>query len=128
MTFKNSNTKKIITIGLTVLVTVMVGISGLMKFIHLPWSVAGLVKFNLPNSATVLGLIEMAFIVLFAFPKTMRIGFILISCYLAGAMATELSHDGSMLNPAIPLALVWVTAFLRDKSLFLGEPKSTILQ
>jgi hypothetical protein len=67
---------------------------------------------------------EMTFIILFAFPKTMRIGFILISCYLAGAMATELSHDGSIFNPGIPLVLVWITAFLRDCSLFLGSQKS----
>ncbi|MGM9478283.1 DoxX family protein [Pedobacter sp. GSP4] len=120
-----NNVKKMATTGLTVLVTVMVGISGLMKAIHLPWSVEGLVKFNLPNSATFLGLMEMAFILLFAFPKTMHIGFILISCYLSGAMATELSHDGSMLNPAIPLALIWITAFLRDKSLFLGVARAS---
>lgn len=111
---------KAAVILLNLLVMLMIGLSGLMKAIHLPWSVEGLVKFNLPNSATILGLMEMAFITLFAFPKTMRIGFILINCYLAGAMATELSHDGSMLNPAIPLILVWVTAFLRDKFLFVG--------
>lgn len=36
----------------------------------------------------------------------MRIGFILLSCYFAGATATELSHNGSMINPGIPLALI----------------------
>lgn len=123
MTAQKIKIKKIITIGLTCLVTLMLGLSGLMKAIQLPWSVEGLVKFNLPNSATILGLIEITFIILFAFPKTMRMGFILISCYLAGAMATELSHDGSMLNPGIPLVLIWITAFLRDRSLFLGESK-----
>lgn len=123
MTAQKLKIKKIITIGLTCLVTLMLGLSGLMKAIQLPWSVEGLVKFNLPNSATILGLMEMTFIILFAFPKTMRMGFILISCYLAGAMATELSHDGSMLNPGIPLVLIWITAFLRDPSLFLGESK-----
>ena len=114
-------TNKIITTSLTVLVGIMVIASGLMKAIHLPWSVTGLVKFNLPNSATILGLMEMSFAILFLIPKTMRIGFILLSCYFAGAMATELSHDGSMLNPGIPLALIWVTAFLKDRSIFLGS-------
>lgn len=117
-------TKKIITISLTVLVGIMVITSGLMKAIHLPWSVDALVKQNLANAATILGLMEMSFAILFLIPKTMRIGFILLSCYFAGAMATELSHDGSMLNPAIPLALIWATAFLRDSALFLGTPKS----
>jgi hypothetical protein len=124
MSSKNFTMKKIITIGLTVLITIIVGLSGLMKAIHLPWSVDGLVKFNLPNSATVLGVMEIAFIILFAFPKTMRIGFILISCYFAGAMATELSHDGSMLNPAIPLVLICLNAFLRDRSIFFGSAES----
>jgi len=112
---------KIVITSLTVLVGIMVIASGLMKAIHLPWSVAGLVKFNLPNSATVLGLMEMSFLILFLNPKTMRFGFILLSCYFAGAMATELSHDGSMLNPGIPLVLIWVTAFLKDRSIFLGS-------
>lgn len=121
-------TKKIIAILLTSLTTVMIVISGFMKFIHLPWSVDGLVKFNLPNSATVLGLMEMTFVILFAIPKTMRIGFILLCCYFAGAMATELSHDGSMLNPGIPMLLIWITAFIRDSSIFLGSPKSVVTQ
>lgn len=116
--------KKIITVTLTVLVAIMVITSGFLKAIHLPWSVNGLVKFNLPNSATVLGLMEMSFAVLFIVHKTMRIGFILLCCYFAGAMATELSHNGEMMNPAIPLALIWITAFLRDSALFLGSSKS----
>lgn len=117
-------TKKYLATTLLVLTTVMVVLSGLMKAVQLPWSVNGLVKFNLPYAATALGLMEMTFAVLFIFPKTMRIGFILLSCYFAGAMATELSHDGSMLNPAVPLSLIWITAFLRDKYMFIGAPKS----
>ncbi|MFB9078904.1 DoxX family protein [Flavobacterium procerum] len=116
-------TIKIITTLLTSLTISMVAISGFMKIIHLPWSVDGLIKFNLPNSATVLGLMEVAFAILFIFPNTMRIGFILLCCYFSGAMATELSHDGSMINPAIPLTLIWITAYIRDKSLFLTSAK-----
>lgn len=104
--------------SLTVLVTIIIFISGLMKFVHLPWSVTGLEKYN----PSILGLMEMMFIILFAIPKTMRIGFILLCCYFAGAMATELSKDASMLNPGIPLTLIWIAAFLRDSSLFMGTP------
>ncbi len=112
--------KKIITTSLTALITLIIFLSGLMKFIHFPWSVAGLEKYN----PSVLGLMEMIFIILFFIPKTMRIGFILLCCYFAGAMATELSRDASMLNPGIPLVLIWITAFLRDSSLFIGFPSS----
>ncbi|MFL9833659.1 DoxX family protein [Chryseobacterium terrae] len=106
---------------MTLLVTLMVGINGLMKVIQLPWSVEGMIKLNLLNATTPLGVIEIIYIILFAYPKTMRIGFILISCYFAGAMATELSHDGSMINPAIPLILIWITMLLRDPSFFFGS-------
>lgn len=115
------NTKKIITLLLLSITISIVLVSGFLKVIHLPWSVEGLNKFNLPNSATVLGLMEMSFALLFVIPKTMRIGFILLSCYFAGAMATELSHDGSIFNPGIPLTLIWITAYLRDKSIFFNQ-------
>jgi hypothetical protein len=114
--------KKITAISLTSLTTAIIFISGLMKFIHLPWSVAGLEKYN----PSVLGLMEMIFVVLFAIPKTMKIGFILLCCYFAGAMATELAKDASMLNPGIPMVLIWITSFLRDSSIFLGSAKSEV--
>lgn len=113
-------TNKIVNISLTSLVTAVIFLSGLMKFIHLPWSVAGLEKYN----PSILGLMEMVFIILFAINRTMRIGFILLCCYFAGAIATELSRDASILNPAIPLALIWTVAFLRDRALFLGNANS----
>ncbi|MFH6991148.1 DoxX family protein [Flavobacterium sp. FlaQc-48] len=114
--------KKITAISLTSLTTAIIFVSGLMKFIHLPWSVAGLEKYN----PSILGLMEMVFVILFAIPKTMRIGFILLCCYFAGAMATELAKGDSMLNPGIPMVLIWITAFLRDSSIFLGSAKSEI--
>ncbi len=116
--------KKIITVSITCLITAIIFVSGLMKFIHMPWSVAGLEKYN----PSILGLMEMVFIILFAVPKTMRIGFILISCYFAGALATELARDGSLLSPGIPLVWIWTAAFLRDKSLFLGAPEASKIE
>ena len=117
---------KIITFSLLTLTSLVVFVSGFMKAIQLQWSLDGLIKFNLPHSATILGLMEITFVILFILPKTLRIGFILLCCYFAGAMAVELSHDGSMLNPGIPLALIWITAFLRDRLLFIGSTKSNV--
>src|SRR2546428_8796 len=39
-----------------------------------------------------LGVMEIAFAAPFVVPATMKLGFILASCYFAGAIATELSH------------------------------------
>lgn len=65
-----------------------------------------------------LGVMELAFAILFIVPVTMKLGFILASCYLAGAIATEWSHSALKINPFIPLILLWIGAFIRDSSIF----------
>ena len=54
----------------------------------------------------------------FVVPATMKLGFILASCYFGGAIATELSHDALKVNPFIPIVLLWIGAFVRDRSIF----------
>jgi hypothetical protein len=54
-----------------------------------------------------------------------KIGFILLSCYFAGALGTELSH-GIHFNALTPMILIWIAAFLRDKFIFLPKTESTI--
>jgi hypothetical protein len=65
-----------------------------------------------------LGVMEIAFAALFVGPATMKLGFILASCYFAGAIATELSHDVLKVNPFVPIVLLWIGAFIRDRSIF----------
>ena len=65
-----------------------------------------------------LGIMELAFAVLFVVPATTKLGFILASCYFGGAIATELSHDALKANPFVPIVLLWVGAFIRDRSIF----------
>ena len=48
----------------------------------------------------------------------MKLGFILASCYFAGAIATELSHEALKVNPFIPIVLLWIGALIRDRSIF----------
>jgi len=49
---------------------------------------------------------------------SLKLGFILASCYFAGAIATELSHEALKVNPFIPIVLLWIGAFIRDRSIF----------
>jgi hypothetical protein len=65
-----------------------------------------------------LGVMEIALAMLFVVPATMKLGFILASCYFAGAIATELSHEALKVNPFIPIALLWIGALIRDRSIF----------
>jgi hypothetical protein len=53
---------------------------------------------------------ELTFATLFVIPTTFKLGFVLASCYFAGAIATELSHAALKVNPFIPIVLLWVGA------------------
>ena len=110
--------KRIITIVITGLAVAMVAFSGVMKLSGNPEGAQMLEALGVGQFIVFLGLAEILFAALFAFPKTMKIGFILLSCFFAGALATELSH-GVAPNALMPLVLIWIAAFLRDKSIFL---------
>jgi hypothetical protein len=118
-------TKKIITITITALASLLVVFSGIMKLTGGEEIVSTLQKVGVGDYITVLGLMEIGFTALFIYPKTMKIGFILLTCYFAGAIATELSH-GTSLNAVLPITLVWIAAFLRDPSIFLPPAEKQI--
>lgn len=111
-------TRKILKIVFTVLAAGMTIFSGVMKLTGGQEMKETLGHVGVAEYINLLGLMEISFAALFIFPQTMRIGFILLSCYFAGALATELSH-GTALNAFTPIILVWIAAFLRDRSLFL---------
>ncbi|MCF2488939.1 DoxX family protein [Dyadobacter sp. CY347] len=112
--------KKIITIGVTVVSSALVVLSGIMKLSRSEEIVSSLSKVGVGDYLVPLALMEIGFTALFIYPKTMKIGFILLSCYFAGALATELSH-GTPFNALLPMILIWIAAFLRDSSIFLPD-------
>jgi|GEM_PF-3735543 len=74
-------------------------------------------KLGVGRYLRLLGVMEIAFAALFVVPATMKLGFILASCYVGGAIATELSHGTLKVNPFTPIALLWIGAFIRDRSI-----------
>ena len=109
--------RKIITVTVTILAVAMVVFSGVMKFIGGEEIRITMEKLGVQPYLLILGSMEIVFALLFLFRPTMKIGFILLTCYFSGALATELSH-GTPFNAALPLALVWISAYLRDKTIF----------
>lgn len=114
--------RRIINIVATAIPSLMVAGSGVGKLLAPPAMVEGLAKYGVAEHMTILGIMEIVFVVLFIIPATMKLGFILTSCYFAGAMAAELSHGGITMNPVIVLIVLWIAAFIRDKSIFLPTP------
>ena len=96
----------------------MIMASGIAKLAGAAPIVESLTKLGVGRYLRLLALMELVFAVMVVIPATMKLGFILASCYFAGAIATELSHGELKPNPFVPLILLWIGAFVRDRSIF----------
>jgi len=122
----NTKAYTITTWIITGLISAMIIMSGVMKLTGGEQVVTGLTKVGAIDYIMLLGTMEIVFTALFLFPKTMKIGFLLVTCYFAGAIATDLTHSNPWINPAVLLAIVWVAAFMRDRQLFLPSAKQAV--
>lgn len=118
-----NKTLNIVAWTLSIVAALLIIISGIFKLAGSPEVVDGLSKMGLASYISLFGIMEILFAMLFLYPKTIKIGFILISCYFAGAIATDLSHGGNILPPFIILSLVWIASFLRNQNIFLNTAK-----
>ncbi|MES2763261.1 MAG: DoxX family protein [Bacteroidota bacterium] len=118
-----TKTIRIISIGLMAIVSLMLLMSSIMKLIHAEQIVTGLTKVGLGSYITLIGIIELLSVALFIYSKTYKIGFLLLCCYLGGALSIELA-GGQPPSAAIFLVLMWISVFLKDKTMFLLKPKA----
>ena len=110
---------RIVDIIATAIPCALVLMSATVKFTLGEQVVQGFTALGVIQYLPILGMAELSFALLFVFRKTMKLGFILLSCYFAGAMATELSHGMAPVSPTVTLSIIWIGAFLRDRSIFL---------
>jgi hypothetical protein len=110
--------RTVIQVLATWLPALLIALSGVLKLSGNPKIMETMTQLGVGRYVRLLGAMEVAFAVLFVVPATMKLGFILASCYFGGAIATELSHDALKANPFIPIVLLWIGAFLRDRSIF----------
>jgi len=96
----------------------LIALSGVMKLSGNRQVLDTMTSLGVRRHTLLLGIMELAFAALLVVPVTFKLGFVLASCYFAGAIATELSHDALKANPFIPIVLLWIGAFIRDRSIF----------
>jgi hypothetical protein len=96
----------------------LIALSGVMKLSGNAKMLEGMTALGVRRYVLLLAVMELAFATLFVIPATFKLGFVLASCYFAGAIATELSHDALKVNPFIPIVALWIGAFIRDRSVF----------
>lgn len=66
------------------------------------------------DQMTVLGVVELACVVLYLIPQTAVLGAILLTAYLGGATSTHLRIGDPFFIPIIVGILVWLGLYLRD--------------
>jgi len=60
---------------------------------------------------------ELTSALLFLFPKTNKIGTLLLSAYMGGAIIIHMTGGISIIMPSVILILVWITGYIRNPEL-----------
>ena len=101
----------------TVLVSFMLVMSGSSKLIGTEEMTANFTFMNLLPYMALLGVIELAGVVMYVIPKTCRYGAVLLSSYLSGAVAIHMAMMGGQ-GVLVPIILglgVWGSLYLRNE-------------
>lgn len=113
------------------LVVLFMTFSAAMKLLPIPEVDASFAELGLPVSMrTALGVLELAVTLAYALPRTRRLGVVLLTGYLGGAIVTHwrVAHPWAShtLFPVYLGALAWAGVLLRDPALrvalFAGLP------
>lgn len=103
---------------LSLLVALMLIMSGVMKLTKSPQLVEGFAKFGYPESlATPIGIVELISTALYLIPQTAVLGAILLTGYLGGATATHVRVDDPWSEWIVPVVIgvvLWCGLYLRD--------------
>jgi hypothetical protein len=103
----------------------MISLSAMFKLTHAAPLAEHYTQLGIVQYMPILGMMELLLVILFIYPRTLKIGLLMCTAYYGGAMATEFSHGTTMLPALILLVLVWVSAYARSSDLFLLK-KSTV--
>ncbi len=122
-----SKTKQKLRWAPTLLIALIIGMGAVMKLAAMPQLVELYSKIGLAQYLQILGMTELLFVALFLWPRSMKIGFLLLTGYFGGAMAVEMSNGTPFIFPGSILVLVWIAAYLRDNSLFRNTQTKKIL-
>lgn len=115
-TMKPKTKRKVNDLTIAFVVLLLAG-SSLSKFLHVEMVTEKLNRVGVGKFMIVLGIIELILAALYIFPKTMKLSFILLSCYFSGAIATEISHSGNFIVPFFFLVFIWIASFIRERSI-----------
>ena len=109
----NCKKRKIASYILSGLVTLIFVATGAMKFTGGEQNVKMAELVGGQTTLFILGGLQLLFALLFWIPRTAVVGFLLMACYMAGAIATHLVIKEPFGLQAGIETLIWVTGFVR---------------
>ncbi|WP_111671910.1 DoxX family protein [Algoriphagus litoralis] len=110
----SQKTIKIIAWVLTGILALLFTMSAFMKLSQNEIALAQAASFGMdPNTFLVIGIIEIASLILFIFPRTGILGSLLLIAYMGGAIVTHLLHQEPIGMAVAVQILLWITAILR---------------
>lgn len=103
----------------TLLIATILTISGILKIAQIHPMLDHFITMGLSvTQVKVFGAAEVIFSLLFVYPRTSKLGLLFLTGYFGGAIAAEIPFH-QVMAPMMPLALVWIAAFVREPSNFL---------
>jgi hypothetical protein len=108
----------------SILAALVISMGATMKLAAAPQLTEIYARIGLLPYMKLLGLSELLLTGLFLYPRSMKIGLLLLTGYFGGAMAVELSHGSIFILPAAILSVVWIGAYLRNPALFLNKQET----
>jgi hypothetical protein len=75
-------------------------------------------QMKLANWRYIIAFGEIGSVLLFLLPRTNKLGTLLLSSYMGGAIIIHMTGGMSIVMPSVILILVWVVAWLRNPELF----------
>ena len=104
--------------AISVLVTALLTMSGVMKFVQPKELIEGFGKFGYDlRLAAPIGIVELICTLLYLIPQTSILGAILLTGYLGGATATHVRIGDPWFGPVLIGVMVWLGLVLRDEKL-----------
>ena len=114
----SNKTKNVLKWLPSFIIVCQLSVSAILKFISFPFLVQSFSEMGLAQYLKVFGCAELLLALLFLYPRTMRIGFLLLTAYFGGAIAVEISHHGTFIVPSLILTLIWIAAYSRNPAIF----------
>jgi hypothetical protein len=105
-------------LGISVLLSLLFGMSAVMKLMGGPGVMEGMAHLGLPESLIIpLGILEISCVAIYLFPATSIVGAILLTGYIGGAICAHVRVGDPFLFQIVMGVCVWLGLYLRENRL-----------